>query len=389
MCYKNTTIILFVFIVFLFGLFVFWQQMDFKFLGERKFLKPESDGFEQLYVVEIPSQSKYFADGASGKFYDALQPEEDIISQNPKNILPGLLQFFDVEYVLLQDKEYWELFEPFINYFPGEEKEELPRTFAVKKEALSFPGEPFLVLGDGWYAPGKNVYGVAERGFGKEAIIQYIIPPGTLNHAPDFLSFLAPWSPLPEKGRKAEIEVIVNGKAIYSSNFYDWVVLKLSDLQEGINEIKLRSPKGCVVPEGDGRCLSFVVQKLELFGLEDISPERLFKLDRFIETEEGQYWVKASAAIRIFTLSPKPALISFQLRAIESKARMISIIEKKKEIKRIILFGEEFQEIELSTYQQGENVFYFSADDCEDKIIDEKKQCITAQIKGLEIRFPE
>jgi len=389
MRYKSLTIILSILLILSWGLFIFWQRADIFSFWEKKFSNLEPEEFDQLYLLEIPPQSKYLAEGGSEKIYEALQPEEGIIVQNSTNILPGLLQIFDVKYVLLQDRKYWELFKPFLDYSPGEEKEELPRTFPVKKEAFSSATEPFLILGEGWYGLEKDNYGHFSRWFGKEATIRYVIPPGTLAQAADFLSFSIPWSSFLDKGKKAEIEVIVNRKLIYSSDYYNWVVSPLSGLQEGVNEIKLRSSQGCVVPERDDRCLSFAVQKIELFKIEDIPLEGLLRLDRFIEIEEGQYWTEADAAIRIFTLSPTPSSITFRIQAVDGKARMISLIEKDKEIKRIILFGEESQKIELLTYQQGENIFRFAADGCEEKIIEEKKQCITAQIKDLKIEFLE
>lgn len=385
---KNLIIILFIFLFFLSGLFIFFQQSDSTFFKEIKSFKSGSDEFRQIYVLEIPPKSKYLAEAGSEKFYNTLWPEDDIITQNPENILPGLLKLFDVEYVLLQDKKYWEFFEPFFDYYPGEEKEDLPRTFPIKKEAISFFNEPFLILGEGWHAPGKDVYGVAERGFGKEATIRYVIPPGALGRAPELLSFSTVWSSLSEKGRRAEIEVIVNGKLIHSSDFYNWAVLRLDGLHEGINEIKFRSPKGCVVSGKDDRCFSFIIQKVELIDWGDVPPEGLFKLDRFIETKEG-YWVGKNASLYVFTFSPRPVFIDFQIRPADGKVRMVSIIENDKEIKRIILFGEEFQEIRLLTYQQGRNLFYFSADNCENKTIEGKEKCVAAQIKDLKIAFPE
>jgi len=404
MRYKSLIIILSVLILF-FSLFIFWQREDFFSLWKREpsemgaegsegglsKSKPEGspEEFEQLYILEIPPQSKYLAEAGSERFWEALQSGGGIIVQDSENVLSALLQLFDVQYVLLRDEKYWELFEPFLNYSPGEEKKELPRTFPVKKETLASSSEPFLILGKGWYEQWEDDHGLVSRWFGEEATIQYVIPPGTLNKTPNLLTFSALWSPLPEEGKKAEIEVIVNGKRIYSSDSCQWEVLQLGGLQEGINEIKLRSSQGCIIPEGDNRCYSFAVRNVELLNLEDIPPEGELWLDRFIEIEKGQYWIEAGSAIHVFTSSLIPSVVTFQIQAADDKPSMVSILAKDKEIERVILFGEESQKIELLTYQQGKNIFYFATDDCQEKIIEGQKRCIVAQIKDLKVELLE
>jgi hypothetical protein len=192
-----------------------------------------------------------------------------------------------------------------------------------------------------------------------------------------------------DKGAKAKAEVIVNGKRIYSLDSYQWRVSQLNNLQEGINEIKIRSVQGCIVPRKDNRCLSFTVQNIELFSLEDSSLEGRLWPYRFIETGEGQYWMEKNSAIRIFTSSSTPSFITFQMQSVSDKPVMVSILEKDKEVDRRILFGEESQRVGLLTYQQGENIFYFVSDDCEEKTIEGEKRCIVAQIKDLKIEFLE
>lgn len=126
--------------ILLLGLIIFWRCVFFQSSREEKI-------FNSLYIVEIPPRSKYLADHSSD-FYNILQSfrQEDFFAQKIEDTVPALLQIFDVQYVLLRDREYWKIFEPFLDYSPGEEKTELPKTFPVKKETLNSLGKPFLIM---------------------------------------------------------------------------------------------------------------------------------------------------------------------------------------------------------------------------------------------------
>lgn len=187
-----------------------------------------------------------------------------------------------------------------------------------------------------------------------------------------------------------EIEIIVNDKSKEKLvflptrfNIFSSAYLLLTDLQEGVNEIKFRSPQS-------RKCLSFSIGEVELFRLQDIPIEGLLRLEYFTENGEGEYLIGTNVVMEIFTIFPASSLITFQIQA-TGDDKKIYIYREDEEIdgQELILSSKKFQEVGLLTYQSGKNSFIFVADVCTERTIEGEKRCIAAQVKNLKVQLQE
>lgn len=243
-------------------LLIFWQS--------------KSDEEIKVMVLDVPPapNGQGFNRQLSKNIYNAIYPLS--VWQNPpiEKIQPSILKAFQVDYVVIWEREYKSYFESLLE---KTEYDFFPQIYKVNKKSLKNKDLfPFFSHGQGWYEIEEDRQDNHFIWIGEQATFYYYLPErkNTFGLTFNYIKqrFIDPplihikGKPIEGLTPEAKIRLNLNKQEIKSAVFNNGEVnFSLPNLKNGLNIITLESEKGCVAPESlDEPCLSFMISQIEI-----------------------------------------------------------------------------------------------------------------------------
>lgn len=347
---------------------------------------------EDFLILEVPPSEGGLDASTSQEIFAIIGLT--IFSQNVSEIIPTLIDYYRVKYAVFYDTPYKSLFEPFLKR-EGDVDNLVQIAQIDPKKVSGNKKQPFLALGEGWYAY-EQEEGGSYRWIEQSAVIKAYIPKGKDEEArASILKFSTKHFP-----SEGAIDVFLNDEYISTlnaSSAYSDMYVELKNIKEGENRITFTAKDTCrIASSQDKRCVSFALKDIGLLEESQIPTEGITRYNGFFPEEEEQEagvsvkWMSTKAGMQFFTLQPQRIFVSFEATSY-AKNRTFNIeIDGEKLQAYILPDGPDFTNIGFPLELKRGNVRVdFIAEGCDKPALlehNEDQRCLSVQIKDFQYR---